>query len=283
MKVIDSDNYRESGIDAFFFPGGEPHARIPKDFGTALLWLKARTWNDVGLAMCVLGALKQQGNKYLPLFVPYFPGARQDRSDGQTPFTARMVMAMFDMYVTHLYTFDAHSDVVGKNVTRDFMPLDLVTDADAMEAETAFIIAPDHGAIERARQLSNLTPNDLIVCEKNRDFATGKFTGFTLPPLPRVGSYVIVDDICDGGGTFNLLAEEFLKDPYGAESDLSLFVSHGIFSKGLNAIHQKIDTIITTDSFTDKTLTGTVADPGRLSVLSLRPIIDKIIKEADYV
>jgi hypothetical protein len=24
-----------SGIETFFFPGGEPHARIPKDFGSA--------------------------------------------------------------------------------------------------------------------------------------------------------------------------------------------------------------------------------------------------------
>jgi phosphoribosylpyrophosphate synthetase len=41
---------------------------------------------------------------------------------------------------------------------------------------------------------------------------------------------LIVDDICDGGKTFELLA----KDLYNAGAEeVNLFVTHGLFSKGL--------------------------------------------------
>jgi len=100
-----------------------------------------------------------------------------------------------------------------------------------------------------------------------------------MPALPEKGAvYIIVDDICDGGGTFNLLAEEFFKDPASEGAELALFVSHGIFSKGLNAIDKRITSIYTTDSWA-QTPRGLVPPEDRLIVLSLQPVIDKILKE----
>lgn len=289
MKVIDSDNYAASGIETFFFPGGEPHARIPERFGDALLFLKPRTWNDVGLAVAVLNALQYQGQdkgRLIWLFCPYFPGARQDRTDYRTPVTKDIMMRLLGQSVNRLYVFDMHSKTLngGAHIDRNFMPSDLKCDLTSEPAPSdAYVIAPDHGAIGRAQDLADAAQirNPVIVCDKVRDFATGKFLGFKLPPLSRVGSYLVVDDICDGGGTFNLLAEEFLKDQYGADSDLGLMVSHGIFSKGLNAIHPKYDEIFTTDSWQRADITGTVATPDRLTVVSLQPVIDKILKEAE--
>lgn len=289
MKVIDSDDYRASGIETFFFPGGEPHARIPENFGDALLFLKPRTWNDVGIAVCVLNALYYQGhtkNRKVWLFCPYLPGARQDRTDYRTPVTREVIARLLGQYVHNLYTFDLHSNArfMGAHIQRNFMPSDLKYDLYNEPAPSdMYIIAPDHGAIGRAQDHADaaLILNPVIVCDKVRDFATGKFLGFRLPPLPGVGGYMVVDDICDGGGTFNLLAEEFLKDQYGADSDLGLMVSHGIFSKGLNAIHPKYAEIFTTDSWQRKDITGTVETPDRLTVVSLQPVIDKILKEAE--
>lgn len=289
MKVIDSDDYRASGIETFFFPGGEPHARIPENFGDALLFLKPRTWNDVGIAACVLNALYYQGHtkhRNVWLFCPYLPGARQDRTDYRTPVTREVIARFLGQSATRLYTFDLHSSprFLGAHIEKNFMPSDLAQSHEPAPAN-AYIIAPDHGAEKRANDLARAAQirNPVIVCDKVREFATGKFLGFKLPPLPGVGSYLVVDDICDGGGTFNLLAEEFLKDQYGADSDLGLMVSHGIFSKGLNAIHPKYDEIFTTDSWQRKDITGTVATPDRLTVVSLQPVIDKILKEAESV
>lgn len=282
MRVIDSDNYKASGIETFFFPGGEPHARIPENFGDALLFLKPRTWNDVGLAMVVLGALwKQQdgdkgGGHRVWLFCPYFPGARQDRSDYCTPVTKTLMWNLLGRSTHRIYTFDIHSNIPsGLWIERNFMPADL--GKQYMTApENAYIISPDSGAQERAQSLAKAIglKSAVIQCGKHRDFASGKFTGFTMPPLPGVGDYLIVDDICDGGGTFNLLADEFLKDKYGADSSLTLFVSHGIFSKGLDAIHPKIDQIFTTDSWCQ------LKDNHRLDVIPLQQVIEKILEES---
>jgi phosphoribosylpyrophosphate synthetase len=87
-----------------------------------------------------------------------------------------------------------------------------------------------------------------------------------MPELQRSGRHIIVDDICDGGGTFNLLAEAWKrKNP--AYSKLELFVSHGIFSKGLDAIDPVIEHITTTDSWCK----GNSYIRDRLTVLPLLP------------
>jgi len=285
VKVIDSDNYAASGIETLFFPGGEPHARIPENFGDALLFLKPRTWNDVGTAACVLDALYQQGwkkHRKVWLFCPYFPAARQDRTDYCTPITRSIMARILGQSVNRLYTFDLHSSPhgMGACVHKNFMPSDMVKER---SPEGFYVICPDHGAMRRAQDFAdaNGSRHPIIVCDKQRDFATGKFTGFKLPALPEKGAvYVIIDDICDGGGTFNLLAEAFSKDPASEGAALALFVSHGIFSNGLNAIDSRIALIVTTNSWARLGDTGTQQDPGRLTVLSLQPVIDKILEDA---
>ena len=58
---------------------------------------------------------------------------------------------------------------------------------------------------------------------------------------------LVVDDICDGGGTFLLLAEALRKA--GIDNNLELYVSHGIFSKGTDIIYKSFYPIYTTNSF----------------------------------
>ena len=287
MKLIDSDNYKASGIDTFFFPGGEPHARIPEDFGPALLYLKPRTWNDVGLALCVLNALNCQSRKSgtfqrVWLFCPYFPAARQDRTDGQTPLTSKMILEMFNAETDRIFTFDVHSAMTEDSVYFNFMPSDLPIDK--LYTKAPRIIIPDAGAKRRAEDFNSMfNSNDLLIqCEKHRDFATGKFTGFEMPPLGDPGTYLIVDDICDGGGTFNLLAQEFEKDPVAKDSELHLWVSHGIFSRGEVNISPVIKKIYTTDSYytTERNLVGSTTMFPRTEVVSLQPIIEEILESA---
>ncbi len=100
-----------------------------------------------------------------------------------------------------------------------------------------------------------------------------------MPPLSEPGKYLIVDDICDGGGTFNLLAQEFEKDPVANDSELHLWVSHGIFSRGLDNISPTIKKIYTTDSFYPHISLQAGNEDPRLEVVSLQPIIQEILEE----
>jgi ribose-phosphate pyrophosphokinase len=249
MIVIDSDKYKDSGIEVMTFPGGEPHAKLPKfkDLDI-LLHLKLRRWIDVGYAICVLDALNNQGLD-VQIFCPYFPGARQDKTYGGTaPYTVRIIAEMFKDYGVDV--FDIHSPVGQTLVARrNFMPSDIKI---PMRKDVVGIIAPDEGARKRAANFrDHFYPDaDIVQCGKERDPVSGELSNYRIDqPLTKKGRYIIVDDICDGGGTFNLLSSAFHKEKIGAVSPLELFVSHGIFSKGLPAIDYRIEHITTTDSW----------------------------------
>ena len=84
----------------------------------------------------------------------------------------------------------------------------------------------------------------LLTATKTRDFDTGKLTSFEVPQLPRSGRVLVVDDICDGGGTFRGLATAA-----GIGRDrLALWVSHGIFSGAAGELTGHFAQIFTTDS-----------------------------------
>ncbi|CCJ77069.1 Ribose-phosphate pyrophosphokinase [Cronobacter muytjensii 530] len=63
---------------------------------------------------------------------------------------------------------------------------------------------------------------------------------------------LIVDDLCDAGGTF-IGSAQVLRDA-GARS-VSLYVTHGVFSKGVeNLLNNGIDQLYTTTSFAPASL-----------------------------
>lgn len=282
ITIIDSDRYSDSGIETLLFPGGEPHVKVPSTLtGQVFLFLKLRTWVEVGYAACLIDALSRNTriDGELNAFIPYFPGARQDRSDGSAPFTLMIVNDLFAL-LGLMSVFDLHSNVLSDalphGILRNLMPANLQV---PIRDDVVGIIAPDAGAAERAEQFRArfYASADLIQCSKHRDPVTGRLFGYHMPKLSRQGAYIIVDDICDGGGTFNLLAEAFGKDPVGEHSRLEMFVSHGIFSKGIRLIDPRIEHIMTTDSW----CTVPPGDHGRLEVLPLAPLLPLILGESN--
>jgi len=79
--------------------------------------------------------------------------------------------------------------------------------------------------------------------EKKRDFETGQLTGFTCEELLE-GRYLVVDDICDGGGTFRGLAAATGLP----KENLDLWVSHGVFSGAAGELNNHYGNIFCTDS-----------------------------------
>ena len=89
----------------------------------------------------------------------------------------------------------------------------------------------------------------VVECSKKRNVKNGKLEGFKVYEDNLSGKdCLIVDDICDGGGTFIGLAEELKKKNAG---HLYLAVSHGIFNKGVDVLNKCFTKIYTTDSFRD--------------------------------
>jgi ribose-phosphate pyrophosphokinase len=279
MHIIDSDNYAASGIETLFFPGGEPHAKLPQFQDDVLFFGKLRTWNDVGIAACVLNTLDQQ-HINLHSFFPYFPGARQDKyMRGAAPLTITTMFQLLGGGTSDTVSvFDPHSGVLGGlfdgSGYNEFDFTDLIHFP--MIDDVEGIIAPDKGAIARATKFRDVyfpyVP--LIECTKTRDPVTGQLGNYEFPKdvVMDPGRYIVVDDICDGGGTFNLLADAFRKRTrWWPGNHLTLVVSHGIFSKGLDALSGAYDQIITTNSWCK------LPSGGRLTVLPLEQLFPRII------
>ena len=110
------------------------------------------------------------------------------------------------------------------------------------------IIAPYAGAAKKAFKVAQNNNLKFTQASKNRDTATGKLSGFDVPVVED-GTWLVVDDICDGGGTFLGLADKFFeKNP---NSKLHLYVTHGIFTAkgGVKPLLEKYEKVITTNSW----------------------------------
>ncbi len=126
------------------------------------------------------------------------------------------------------------------------------------------LVAPDAGSLKKIHAVAAAAgAQDFAIMTKNRDVATGRLTGFALASGDVAGKdLLIADDLCDAGGTFIGSAQVLLAA--GARS-VSLYVTHGIFSKGVeNLLSQGIKHIYTTTSFSAQT-----QGDSRLSVVDI--------------
>ena len=108
------------------------------------------------------------------------------------------------------------------------------------------VVSPDAGAEKRAGKVAKLLGVPLIHGWKTRDVNTGKLKGFGLEGSTIAGPLLVVDDICDGGGTFLGLADVI--NARGLQADL--YVTHGIFSNAENTakLLDSYGKVICTDS-----------------------------------
>lgn len=108
------------------------------------------------------------------------------------------------------------------------------------------VIAPDAGAAERALAFAKVLDVPLLLGGKTRNAGTNELSNFHVNGIHRDEHYLIVDDICDGGGTFLGLG----KPIYDAGASADLFVTHGLFTKGASQTLTTTyyDTLYTTDS-----------------------------------
>jgi ribose-phosphate pyrophosphokinase len=208
-------------------------------------------------------ACEERGSKKV-LILPYLPGARMDRGipNGSATY-ADFIEALVSPH--QIITIDPHSPAAlaayPKKIVTVF-PVERIIRKEVQDASRdskpnatyAGVIAPDKGAHARAAAAAKVMGVPVYTGGKTRDFATGKITGFHMEDeLPAEGRFLIVDDICDGGGTFLALAKATGLPP----ERLDLWVTHGIFSKGLRELLKHFGTIHTTDSY----LGGKGAEP----------------------
>ena len=273
MIRIHQSGYEPLLPEMFLFPGGEPHVVVePRNLRDSRVWIEAHIGNmvDFGYLMATVNAVSRCKPKRLGLYIPYFPGARQDHPEPGTPFTLQVYADIVNTMGAHaVVVADPHSNVMPALVRcTTIEPKDILWMVDKITKYNG-VICPDSGAGKRAQAVATLLNVPLYTAGKVRDQKTGKLSGFWVDKLPAQGRYLVVDDICDGGATFVGLADAVYQQ--GAYI-LDLYVTHGIFSKGYDTLLTKYERIITTDSY------PTLGDrPAAVTVLGITPIAKAIM------
>lgn len=182
----------------------------------------------------------------LGLNMPYIPNARADRKFGFGMPLPIKVFADFinNMKFDEVMVEDPHSDVsvaLINNVTiLEQSALVSMVETHIRKFMPHFTLcAPDLGATKKVFDVAKaLDHTSWIQGLKIRDVLTGDIVKCDLVEDKVPEQVLIVDDISDGGASFKFLAKKLRER--GAKK-VGLYVTHGIFSKGLAPILHDID------------------------------------------
>lgn len=254
-------------FESMFFPAGEAHIKVANENdGKGPLTEVARVYGADGNDLMLLGMWADachrradarhkrfpgEAPNRMVIVMPYLPGARADHGDF-VPFGAGVYADFINsLSADEVICFDPHSPVLPELTSATVIDSTRLVRQhvvgklrDDCAQRYDGIIAPDKGAVDRASKVAAACHLPLYRAEKRRDPDTGRLSGFTCEPLPE-GRFLVVDDICDGGGTFMGLADATGLPP----ERLGLYVSHGVFSGNAPQLNDRYGEVWTTDSF----------------------------------
>jgi ribose-phosphate pyrophosphokinase len=247
MKTINLNT--NEGVSAFLFPDNQPHINIQgiEEADDIKVICSLTDSTKVLQLLQTANALDNLFAKKKVLVIPYLMGARFDRlmQHGDSIDLKVIANLINNCGFEKVYLFDVHSDVAtmlinnAVNITNQQM-------VQQYQQDNAVLICPDAGAAKKVAKYFDWNSNlkDIVYCSKNRNLATGKLTLEVLEPNECINrNCVIIDDLCDGGATFLAIAEQI------QPAHLTLIVTHGIFSKGFEALEQRFNEIIVSDSY----------------------------------
>lgn len=254
--LLNLNNEKKSQVpyEYFLMPDGQPHFRVEnKAWRVSGIICSITSMNDIGkLAVAIDALCRIAGGMVAPwnLYIPYLLGARQDKVIEGEPLTIMVISQilndiMEDRKPNQVYVLHPHSEapVFCLNDCEEWDHTIYVGRA-IEDYKPDFLIIPDLGAAKNAQKYDKFELPQ-VQCTKLRDPKTGKLSGFKKlehDPLPgRKG--LIIDDICDGGGTFLGIADLF------TGANLALYTTHGLYTKGFSALNKIFDAIYCTNSY----------------------------------
>ena len=241
------------------FPGGEEFVQLPPALplvpGAIIVYSEIRSSKELMQLLLVTDALRRYDKDNTAKFyldLDYLPYARQDRvcAKGES-FSLKVISNLINSLEYDEVTIaDCHSEVglALINNVKHMSQLDCIRDNPVthnLAQACDVIIAPDAGAAKKAQEVATWYGKRLVQCLKtrvDRDTIAVEVLGDLAGKKA-----LVVDDIADGGGTFLALATALeSKRP----SELNLFVTHGIFSKGKDILLERYDHVEAYDDWT---------------------------------
>ena len=246
MKIIYLN--KQEGIKTLLYPDNQPHVNIQdvnEDDEVGVV--ASLTSSQVVLELLeTANALDNLFAKKKVLTIPYLMGARFDRlmQHGDS-IDLKVIANLINMCgFEKVILFDPHSDVSPMLINNSAVRTNQFL-VESYNIPDTVLICPDAGAAKKIGKYLEWNDNivDVVYCTKTRNLSNGKLTISVLEPEKCDGkNCLIIDDICDGGGTFIGIANQV------NAKHMTLMVSHGIFSQGFAQLKELFDHIVTTNS-----------------------------------
>lgn len=246
------------------FPNKERRLDLPKDLVKDMNTVIWHYENDGSIfELLLFEKVMFQLKKPYDLIVGYMPYSRMDRiQEDTTAFSLELLcklLANNTIMLNKVFVSDPHSPVTLELLHKNNIPAeelnyslaDTVMEYANVDLENAWIVFPDKGAALRYDE--SKYPN-VIICEKTRDFATGRITNMTAHIHKQTTTpdsnapLIIIDDLCSYGGTF-IRAIDAVKELTDVTStDAWLIVTHAEQAIDEGSVMTTFNKVFCTDS-----------------------------------
>jgi len=197
-------------VDYKRFPDGEDYVRVPVDpDGRAVVVCTFSRPQSESLLRSILvaDASRELGFKSLALIAPYLAFSRQDRAflRGEPVSIRAVLRSLYASGYEELYTVEIHKEeslrfFPGRAMSVD--PFAFMAAEIGIDCPETVIVAPDMGALPRARRVASAVGCEYGYMVKRRDRVTGEIEVREGEGLNIGGMRVVlVDDVISTGGT----------------------------------------------------------------------------------
>lgn len=232
------------------YPDGEKHLVIEGHDWNKNKYINVITriasMDDLFILIQAYNILYHEDVKICNLLLTYVLGARCDRrfSLGEA-IDANIIQNLIVTKVDakHIYTLDYHSSL---NYVPDWK--DLKVFPKEINPNTYLLVYPDKGAYDRFKSIESMSP--FCIGSKVRDDSGIRIELDKPHYKDRIDSEImVVDDLCDAGGTFIVLAD-VLKQRFPNKKK-NIFITHAIQKIGIERIAEHYENVYITNSYKD--------------------------------
>ncbi len=213
---------------------------------------RIKNFGDLEILLCLVAALRKYDYYLQEIQFIYLFGMRSDRSfTGNDCNYFRDVVAPIinGMKIPKIRVFAPHNPIILNYINATIYNIGYFHD----ELNGKFIMFGDeNGKFIKSSILLSNDQNSCVLGHFNKKRIGSKFVikfsdNFKKPIIDF--PIMIMDDLCDAGGTF-IAEAEFMKNEEVANKKI-LCVAHGLFTKGIEPILQHFNRIIMTNSYQD--------------------------------
>lgn len=231
--------------------------------GDTILKQRINSYEDLFFIRACADVLQHQGIGGWSLFIPCMFGQRSDRRFVNfQSFDLKLITDIInECRFDEVEILDPHSDVtmalIENSVKKSSLEFvkkavdDLYKPKNGINTCNFTLVSPDAGAYKKVFEYGEAMNLPVVAAVKHRD-TEGKIS-LTFMGDVKDKHCLIIDDLCDGGYTFEVLGKA-LKEQ-GAYR-VYLYITHGIFSKGFIELTKWISHIYCTNSVKDLDLTN---------------------------